>query len=168
VDTIHIYAYPNLGSGQQPIFLRAATYGAHARPPPGPPPTPNETCRIEFVRRAYPMGDLMAETMVPQFSFISATTNTADYVKGTAKTLVTKGAVVSVPAVIGYVYTTTGRNLRVYPGMATAAAAASNTGTIWTSCAKVAGQAVSVGLAFAGGFATGADVYSRVKCRSGK
>jgi len=56
--------------------------------------------------------------------------------------------------------------MKVYPGLADAAADNAQAGLAWSNTARALGEGLAVAATLAGAFATTADVYARWECRA--
>jgi RHS repeat-associated protein len=138
-------------------------------PPHGPPAgTPNEVCRVQFLKRAYSGvgGNFVADSLVPDFSATSIATNFGAFVKGSALSLAAKAALVGTPTLLARKLAVSARNMSAYPGLAADAANAGEASLYWANTAASLGEGlVTIGTG-ATAFATTADVYSRFVCHS--
>jgi RHS repeat-associated protein len=127
-------------------------------------PGNKQKCIQNVLQQNY--GNFVANTLVPEFSTISIFTNTAAWLKGSAISGSIKGIFVGLPWLASKIATTTGNNLAVYPGMASASSNALASGAFWGNTAATLGGAITVGVTGASAFATAANAYAMWVCRN--
>jgi RHS repeat-associated protein len=128
------------------------------------PKNNKQQCIQNFLKQNY--GNFVANALVPEFSGISFFTNFSAFAKSSAVSLGVKGALVQLPKLASKIATTTGNNLAVYPGMASASASALASGAFWANTAQTMKSLIAVPATAIVSFATTAHAYAIWVCRN--